>query len=178
MRDPEAVDVDGAMSSREAKSPVLFAGLILDLDACTLARESGETVQLTRGEFALLRFFASHPRRVLSRDILLDATAGRRLEPFDRSVDAMMVGRSCGARSGRASDPKAPSRAPSSSPYQAATSLPPCCAERGRPRRPNRRRRSTARSSTLQRRCRRWPTPTRLARRPRNQLRWSAGRSP
>jgi class 3 adenylate cyclase/predicted ATPase len=92
MRDPESVDVDGAMALSEAKAPVHFAGLILDLDACTLARESGETIQLTRGEFALLRFFASHPRRVLSRDMLLDATAGRRFEPFDRSVD-VMVGR-------------------------------------------------------------------------------------
>jgi class 3 adenylate cyclase/tetratricopeptide (TPR) repeat protein len=92
MRDPETVDVDGAMPLSEATVPVHFAGLILDLDACTLARESGEAIQLTRGEFALLRFFATHPRRVLSRDMLLDATAGRRFEPFDRSVD-VMVGR-------------------------------------------------------------------------------------
>jgi DNA-binding winged helix-turn-helix (wHTH) protein len=88
----------------ETKTPVHFAGLILDLDACTLARESGETIQLTRGEFALLRFFACHPRRVLSRDMLLDATAGRRLEPFDRSVD-VMVGR---LRRKIEPDPKAP----------------------------------------------------------------------
>ena len=112
MRDPESVDVDGALPLSEAKAPVHFAGLILDLDACTLARESGEAIQLTRGEFTMLRFFASHPRRVLSRDMLLDATAGRRFEPFDRSVDVM-----------------------------------------------------------------RSPRPTRLARRPRSRLRWSAGRS-
>ena len=61
-------------------------------DACTLARESGTAIQLTRGEFTLLRFFVGHPGRVLSRDLLLDATAGRRFEPFDRSVD-VMVGR-------------------------------------------------------------------------------------
>ena len=87
-----------------ATATVHFAGLILDLDACTLARESGETIQLTRGEFALLRFFATHPRRVLSRDMLLDATAGRRFEPFDRSVD-VMVGR---LRRKIEPDPKAP----------------------------------------------------------------------
>ena len=104
MRDPEAADVNGAMPSSEAKAPALFAGLILDLDACTLARDSGEAIQLTRGEFALLRFFATHPRRVLSRDVLLDATAGRRFEPFDRSVD-VMVGR---LRRKIEPDPKAP----------------------------------------------------------------------
>jgi class 3 adenylate cyclase/tetratricopeptide (TPR) repeat protein len=92
MRDPESVHVDGAAPLSEAKSPIYFADLILDFDACTLARASGEAIQLTRGEFALLRFLASHPRRVLSRDMLLDATAGRRFEPFDRSVD-VMVGR-------------------------------------------------------------------------------------
>jgi class 3 adenylate cyclase/predicted ATPase len=104
MRDPEAVDVDGAMPSSEAKALVFFAGLILDLDACTLARESGEAVQLTRGEFTLLCFFASHPRRVLTRDMLLDATTGRRFEPFDRSID-VMVGR---LRRKIEPDPKAP----------------------------------------------------------------------
>jgi DNA-binding winged helix-turn-helix (wHTH) protein len=80
------------MPLSEAKAPVHFAGLILDLDACMLSRDTGETVPLTRGEFAMLRFFAGHPRRVLSRDMLLDATAGRRFEPFDRSVD-VMIGR-------------------------------------------------------------------------------------
>src|SRR5271155_1638482 len=104
MRDPESIDVDGAMPLSEAKAPVHFAGLILDLDACTLARESGEAVQLTRGEFALLRFFASHPRRILSRDMLLAAPGGRRFEPFDRSVD-VMVGR---LRRKIEPDPKAP----------------------------------------------------------------------
>jgi len=104
MRDPESVGVDGAMPSSEAMGPVHFAGLILDFDACTLARESGEAIELTRGEFALLRFFVTHPRRVLSRDMLLDATAGRRFEPFDRSVD-VMVGR---LRRKIEPDPKAP----------------------------------------------------------------------
>jgi adenylate cyclase len=73
-------------------SPVRFAGLVLDLDACTLARESGEAIPLTRGEFALLRVFVTRPGRVVSRDTLLEALANRRFEPFDRSVD-VLVGR-------------------------------------------------------------------------------------
>src|SRR6516164_3805742 len=92
MRDRESADVDGATPSGEANVPVRFAGFILDLDACMFSRGTGETMPLTRGEFGLLRFFATHPGRVLSRDTLLDATAGRRFEPFDRSVD-VMVGR-------------------------------------------------------------------------------------
>jgi TolB-like protein/Tfp pilus assembly protein PilF len=94
----------GVTRSGETKVHVRFAGLILDLDACTLSRDTGETMPLTRGEFALLRFFAKHPGRVLSRDALLEATAGRQLEPFDRSID-VMVGR---LRRKIEPDPKAP----------------------------------------------------------------------
>jgi len=86
---PEPV---GLTPPREAASLVRFAGLVLDLDACALARESGEAITLTRGEFAILRMFVTRPGRVLSRDLLLDALANRRFEVFDRSVD-VLVGR-------------------------------------------------------------------------------------
>ena len=72
---PEA---DGLEPFSKATARVRFAGLILDLDASTLARESGEAVPLTRGEFALLRVFVTQPGRVISRDTLLDAFANRR----------------------------------------------------------------------------------------------------
>jgi adenylate cyclase len=86
---------DAAESGRlerppEAPSRFRFAGFILDLEASTLARETGEAVALTRGEFALLRVFVARPGRVLSREALLDALASRRFEPFDRSVDVMV----------------------------------------------------------------------------------------
>jgi class 3 adenylate cyclase/predicted ATPase len=69
-----------------------FAGLVYDLDASTLARESGEPIPITRGEFALLRMFVNKPGRVISRDTLLEAFTNRRFEPFDRSID-VLVGR-------------------------------------------------------------------------------------
>src|SRR3984957_10386628 len=74
----------------ESASLVRFAGLVLDLDACMLARESGEAISLTRAEFAVLRMFVARPRRVVSRDSLLEAFANRRFEPFDRSVDVLI----------------------------------------------------------------------------------------
>ena len=46
-----------APPSGKAMSPVRFAGLVFDLGACTLARELGEAIRLTRGEFRLLRLF-------------------------------------------------------------------------------------------------------------------------
>lgn len=102
MRDvPEA---GGLRPLGEALSPVRFAGLVLDLDASTLTRESGEAIPLTRGEFALLRVFVTRRGRVVSRDTLLDALAGRRFEPFDRSVD-VLIGR---LRRKIEADPKEP----------------------------------------------------------------------
>ena len=82
-----APESDQFKPPREAASLVRFVGLVIDLDACMLARKSGEAIPLTRSEFALLRMFVTRPGRVLSRDTLLDALTNRRFEPFDRSVD-------------------------------------------------------------------------------------------
>jgi DNA-binding winged helix-turn-helix (wHTH) protein len=87
-----------------AMSPVCFAGLVFDVAACTLARESGAAIPLTRSEFRLLRLFVTQSDRVLSRDAILEAVANRPLELFDRSVDALVVR----LRRKIESDPKAP----------------------------------------------------------------------
>jgi adenylate cyclase len=86
----DAARSDGVKPSREAASLVRFAGLVLNLDACMLARESGEAIPLTHGELAVLRMFVSRPGRVITRDTLLDAFTNRRFEPFDRSVDVLV----------------------------------------------------------------------------------------
>jgi TolB-like protein/Flp pilus assembly protein TadD len=94
----EAELVDGAGSDPTKGSlppriaPVRFAAFTLDLDGCSLSRTDGGDIPLTHSEFALLREFVRHPGRVLSRDYLLDALAGKRSDPFDRSID-MLVGR-------------------------------------------------------------------------------------
>lgn len=64
-----------------------FAGLIADLDARSLATEAGTPLALTSAEFDLLACFLERPRRVLSRDQLLDWTRGRSADPFDRTID-------------------------------------------------------------------------------------------
>ena len=88
MRD--GLGFDARKPSQEIASLVRFAGLVLSLDACMLTRESGDAIQLTRGEFALLRTFIGRPGRVISRDTLLDAFTNRRFEPFDRSIDVLV----------------------------------------------------------------------------------------
>ncbi len=55
-----------------------------------LSNEDGE-VELTTGEFDMLAAFVQHAGRVLTRDFLMDATRGRQLDAFDRTIDAQIV---------------------------------------------------------------------------------------
>jgi DNA-binding response OmpR family regulator len=64
-----------------------FEGLIIDLDARSLATEEGAPIPVTSAEFELLACLVVRPRRVLSRDQLLDWTRGRDADPFDRTID-------------------------------------------------------------------------------------------
>jgi DNA-binding response OmpR family regulator len=70
-----------------ASRRVAFGACQLDLDRHQLIGANGEDIPLTAMEFDLLRAFAEHPNRVLSRDRLLTLTRNREWEPFDRSID-------------------------------------------------------------------------------------------
>ncbi len=63
------------------------ASLTVDLDGRLVEDAGGRRVALTSAEFDLLACFVEHPRRVLSRDQLLDWTRGRGADPFDRTID-------------------------------------------------------------------------------------------
>ena len=60
--------------------------LVLDCDALS-ATLDGHPLALTSYEFSLLRVFAEHPGRVLSRERLLELAKGNADEAFDRSID-------------------------------------------------------------------------------------------
>jgi len=64
-----------------------FDRFVMDLDARMLTTSKGEPISLTSAEFDLLACFVQRPRRVLSRDQLLDWTRGREADPFDRTID-------------------------------------------------------------------------------------------
>jgi DNA-binding response OmpR family regulator len=51
---------------------------------------SGVAIALSTAEYNLLLAFVTHPRRVLTRDQLLDLTQGRELAAFERSVDNLI----------------------------------------------------------------------------------------
>ncbi len=67
-----------------------FDGWQLDPNVRQLFSPDGARVALTGAEFALLLTFCQRPRRVLSRDQLIDLTQGRASGPFDRSIDVLI----------------------------------------------------------------------------------------
>ncbi|WP_298884108.1 response regulator transcription factor [uncultured Bradyrhizobium sp.] len=69
-----------------------FDRFVIDLDARSVEAVEAEVsaLQLTSAEFDLLGCFVQRPRRVLTRDQILDWTRGRSAEPFDRTVDMLI----------------------------------------------------------------------------------------
>ncbi len=67
-----------------------FAGFTLDVVRRQLRSSDGVGVILTAGEFSLLSAFLEHPRRVLSREQLLEYARGHDAEVYDRAVDVQL----------------------------------------------------------------------------------------
>jgi DNA-binding response OmpR family regulator len=64
-----------------------FGAWVLRTGDRELVDAQGVSVPLSTGEYNLLHAFLTHPRRVLTRDQLLDLAQGRELAAFERSVD-------------------------------------------------------------------------------------------
>ncbi len=64
-----------------------FGPWILKTGERELVDRDGVAIPLSTGEYNILHAFVTHPRRVLSRDQLLDLTQGRELAAFERSID-------------------------------------------------------------------------------------------
>src|SRR5262249_39156195 len=95
---PELSSVHGVLFSASGtflgplrSSPVKIEDCKLDLAGHTFVDCSGREVRLTRAEAALLTAFVDSPRRVLSRDQLRYAVAGRGAKPYDRSVNMLVA---------------------------------------------------------------------------------------
>lgn len=70
-----------------ARRIVRFLGWRVDKDSHEVFDATGALVQLTDGEFGILRVFLERPRRVLSREDLIIAARGSDSESLDRAVD-------------------------------------------------------------------------------------------
>jgi two-component system, OmpR family, response regulator len=70
---------------------VRFGTKWLDLDTRVLRDDDGRELPLTASEFMLLKAFADNPRRVLTRERLLDLANARDPDAFDRAVDVRIT---------------------------------------------------------------------------------------
>ena len=78
------------MAPVEQDGVLRFAGWRFDVVGRMLSSPDGQPITLSDGEFRLLRALAEHPRRVLTRDQLLDYARGDDSELYDRAIDVQM----------------------------------------------------------------------------------------
>ena len=75
----------------EKRRAYRFGGWDLNLRTRRLTSPQGERIELTNGEFSLLQAFCAAPRRILSRDQLLELSRLNRAEVYDRSIDVQIL---------------------------------------------------------------------------------------
>ncbi|MFO1318863.1 MAG: two-component system response regulator OmpR [Burkholderiales bacterium] len=73
----------------DAEEPIRFGDFTLNLGARRLMR-GDETLNLTTGEFALLKVFATHAGTPLTRERLMELAKGRELGMLDRTIDVQV----------------------------------------------------------------------------------------
>jgi len=77
---------DGRVKAPDADA-YAFADWVLRTGERELVDKEGRAVPLSTGEYNLLLALVTHPKRVLTRDQLLDLSQGRELAAFERSID-------------------------------------------------------------------------------------------
>jgi two-component system, OmpR family, response regulator len=87
---PAAQPAAGAPAA-PASARVRFGTKWLDHDAQALRDDEGNEHPLTASEYGLLKVFAANPKRVLSRDRLLELANARDAEAFDRAIDLRIM---------------------------------------------------------------------------------------
>ncbi|MBI5131436.1 MAG: response regulator [Rhodopseudomonas palustris] len=89
---PTAAPATAAPAAKPANEQLVrFGTKWLDLEAQALRDDEGNEHPLTASEFGLLKVFAANPKRVLSRERLLELANARDAEAFDRAVDLRIM---------------------------------------------------------------------------------------
>lgn len=80
----------GGGKSTNEKNEAVFMGWRLNFIMRQLVSPKEVVIPLSNAEFRLLTVFVEHANRVLTREFLLDATQGRDMDVFDRSIDILV----------------------------------------------------------------------------------------
>jgi two-component system phosphate regulon response regulator OmpR len=78
---------DAPAAAGSAAQRLRFGRCRLDVASHQLFDANGGEIPLTSMEFDLLKIFAEHPGKALSRDRILTLTKNREWDPYDRSID-------------------------------------------------------------------------------------------
>jgi two-component system OmpR family response regulator len=87
----QAPAVTPAAAPAADRGRVRFGTKWLDHEAQALRDDEGNEHPLTASEYGLLKVFAANPKRVLSRDRLLELANARDAEAFDRAIDIRIM---------------------------------------------------------------------------------------
>lgn len=87
LRRVQAVKEARQQNADDSASKAHFSGWSFDFNTQVLEKEGLSTIDLSVAEFELLKVFVEHPRRVLSRDLIMDLLHGTDTPAFDRSID-------------------------------------------------------------------------------------------
>ncbi|MEY9125170.1 response regulator [Bradyrhizobium yuanmingense] len=90
-RSGPAKTAEAPAAKSDKEQLVRFGTKWLDLEAQALRDDEGNEHPLTASEFGLLKVFAANPKRVLSRERLLELANARDAEAFDRAVDLRIM---------------------------------------------------------------------------------------
>jgi two-component system, OmpR family, response regulator len=88
---PSAQSAASPQPAAPERTRVRFGTKWLDHDAQALRDDEGNEHPLTASEYGLLKVFAANPKRVLSRDRLLELANARDAEAFDRAIDLRIM---------------------------------------------------------------------------------------
>lgn len=87
----QAASVAPSSTQSIKTTTVRFGTKWLDVDMRCLREDDGTEQPLTASEFNLLKAFADNPKRVLSRERLLDLANARDPDAFDRAIDVRIT---------------------------------------------------------------------------------------
>lgn len=88
-----ATRIGGILTRRGFPAPDLLPleNATVDLRSALVMHDNGDEDQLSPGQVAMLRLFASRPGRVISRDDIIAAAPAETYDAFDRSIDSRIV---------------------------------------------------------------------------------------
>ena len=84
---PDAAKKDLSFENCGSSGQFSFNGWTVDFDTFELTDPKGATVELTSADFRILKILVEHPKRVLSREQIMDHLHGQNWTPYDRTID-------------------------------------------------------------------------------------------